>query len=257
MSNFETITIRSVGQLGAMPQRASELINYHGVFDEIWWRGHADTNWELQPAVHRPRYRGFEQDLVLRFMRRAKTRYAGILPAEEAWPDWLLLMQHYGLPTRILDWTRSPLTAAVFAVESHPDKSGAIWALNPYLWNYSANNTGRLIDPYEEIVMPYFKDPFKGATCEDRAIAIDAPEIDNRMLVQQAVCTIHGKRTPMEQLDEFGGSGFVKFVIPAKLKVHVSKYLELYGVTRDKLFPDLYHLALELSEKFRNRKQVG
>jgi FRG domain len=257
MSNYKTVNIEDLDQLGAMPERAYEIIDARGVFDEIWWRGHADSDWELLPSVHRPRYRGFEHDLVRSFMRRAKTRYTGPLPAEEAWPEWLFLMQHYGLPTRLLDWTRSPLTAAVFAVESHPDKPGAIWALNPYQWNYLANNTQRLIDPYEEIVLPYFKDPFKGAACEDRAIAVDAPEIDNRMLVQQAACTIHGKRTPLEKLEEFGGGDFVKFIIPAELKERVKKYLALRGFTRDRLFPDLHHLAQELREKLRNRKYGG
>lgn len=196
----------------------------------------------------------FEHDLVRSFMRRAKTRYTEPLPAEEAWPEWLFLMQHYGLPTRLLDWTRSPLTAAVFAVESHSNKPGAIWALNPYQWNYLANNTQRLIDPYEEIVLPYFKDPFKGAPCENRAIAVDAPEIDNRMLVQQAACTIHGGRTPLEKLEEFSGGDFVKFIISAELKERIKKYLELRGFTHDRLFPDLHHLAQELREKLRNRK---
>jgi len=257
MSNYETLDIESLDQFGAMPERAYEIIDAHDVFDTIWWRGQADSDWELLPSAHRPRYQGFEHDLVRSFMRRAKTRYTGPLPAEEAWPDWLFLMQHYGLPTRLLDWTRSPFIAAVFAVESHPDKPGAIWALNPYQWNYRANNTQRLIDPYEEIVLPYFKAPFKGAACENRAIAVDAPEIDNRMLVQQAACTIHGERTPLEKLEEFGGGGFVKFIISAGLKERVKKYLVLRGFTHDRLFPDLHHLAQELREELRNRTYGG
>lgn len=257
MSNYETVDIESLDQFVAMPERAHEVIGTHAVFDAIWWRGQADSDWELLPSALRPRHRGFEHDLVRRFMRRAKTRYTGPLPAEEAWPDWLFLMQHYGLPTRLLDWTRSPFIAAVFAVENHPDKPGAIWALNPYEWNYLANNTHRLIDPYEEIVLPYFKAPFKGAACESRAIAVDAPEIDNRMLVQQAVCTVHGERTPLEKLEEFGGGGFVKFIIPAGLKERVEKHLALRGFTHDWLFPDLHHLAQELREELRNSTYDG
>jgi FRG domain len=172
MSSFETITLGRTEELGTLPLQAAEILRTSGVFNEIWWRGHACARWELLPSVHRPLYRNFESHLALSFMRRAKTRHIAPLPAEDAWPDWLFLMQHYGLPTRLLDWTRSPLTAAVFAVESHRDEPGAIWALSPFQWNYYANNTERLIDPYEDVALPYFQYPFKGAVCEDRAIAI-------------------------------------------------------------------------------------
>lgn len=59
MSNYRTVNIESLDQLGAMPERAYEIIDARGVFDEIWWRGHADSAWELLPSVYRPRYRGF------------------------------------------------------------------------------------------------------------------------------------------------------------------------------------------------------
>jgi hypothetical protein len=41
--------------------------------------------------------------------------------------EWLALMQHYGVPTRLLDWSMNPRVALYFAVKEHWDKDGALW----------------------------------------------------------------------------------------------------------------------------------
>jgi FRG domain len=44
--------------------------------------------------------------------------------------DSITLMQHYGAPTRLLDWTLSPWVACYFAAQEHHDEDAAIWIFN-------------------------------------------------------------------------------------------------------------------------------
>jgi FRG domain len=86
----------------------------------LWFRGHRSANWEVVPAIWREiKYTAAqERDLTNRFSTRAATRHQA-LPGYDDLPTWLSLMQHYGLPTRLLDWSRSPLVAAYFAIEAY------------------------------------------------------------------------------------------------------------------------------------------
>lgn len=54
--------------------------------------------------------------------------------------EWLALMQHFGAPTRLLDFTQSPYVATYFAVEDATEDS-VIWAVNE---SWVRNQAGRL-----------------------------------------------------------------------------------------------------------------
>ena len=72
----------------------------------------------------------YENEIRHEFKSRALQLIQGRLPADE-W-EWYFLMQHYGVPTRLLDWTENPLIAIYFAVEGHKaDRDAAVWALDP------------------------------------------------------------------------------------------------------------------------------
>lgn len=213
---------------------------------DTWWRGHGDANWQLHPALYRtPRTEGYEINVVHRFKRAARVRHHEC-PAPDDWAAWLFLMQHYRLPTRLLDWTESPLVALYFAVWDRPGKDGALWALNPFPLNESQSGEAAILNPMDPkaqaVILPAFGEIKKPSTA---CVAIYPEEIDHRLAAQLSAFTAHGDSTPLETLPATS-QYLTKFTIPADAKRSLAEALDALGVRRANLFPDLENLAAQL-----------
>jgi hypothetical protein len=162
------------------------------------------------------------------------------------------LAQHYGLPTRLLDWTESVLIAAYFALSFNADDcaDGAIWVCAPQEMN------GRLTDGrFPMLGYLSGEDDFRrlakgafgygDATRADIVLAAVEQQIDLRMAVQQAGFTIHGSRKPLEEY-EAAPAFLQKLTIDAEAKPQIKRDVDLLGINRAILFPDLGSLAQEL-----------
>jgi FRG domain len=214
---------------------------------QLWYRGQANTNWPLVPSAHR-RHAELETQFAQHFRLRAPS-LAAHCPSHSDHAAWLPLMQHYGLPTRLLDWTESILVAAYFALSDKASPNdGAIWLLAPGTLN--RQSIGNLI-PFltDERVQPIVSDAFgtKLGHLSAECIAVLAPRSDKRMAAQLGNYTIHRTREPLERYDissEFLG----KIIIPNSARARLTQELSISGIRRSALFPDLANLAMELSE---------
>jgi hypothetical protein len=70
-----------------------------------------------------------EKSLLLDFQRGAH-HYQEETPPIDYKVDWLAMMQHYGAPTRLLDWTRSPYVALYFALKGDSSDDSTLWAID-------------------------------------------------------------------------------------------------------------------------------
>lgn len=118
----------------------AERLDVGTAFQEAYaFRGQPRACWEtLRPSLLR-RVADLQPDAAFEVERLLQRRFeaqASIhLPRGGAVQvptrlEWWYRMQHYGVPTRLLDWTRSMYVAAYFAVESEPDHDGAVWVVH-------------------------------------------------------------------------------------------------------------------------------
>lgn len=248
------MTISSLEDIIKAQRESEERFGRHNAV----FRGQSSSKWGLVPAVFRDPNIGREYDLGKTFMHEAPSRYEQC-PGFEDHSSWLVMMQHYGLPTRLLDWTRSILTAAFFSLwgtkaAGTADKSGAIWALDMAGLNeYSLGARGRASlwdfsqQPSESRQYKIFHDAFSVEKQFDETafICVFAPELDRRIQVQQGLFTIHNTAEPLDA-QQSGGPLCIKFEVLAQAKESLFGELDAIGINERILFPDLDHLAADI-----------
>lgn len=121
-----------------LPATIFEIANS---FECFIYRGQSDISYGLAPTVERGLGNKaadvYEKDIIKEFMRRVKN-YISNPPKDENTLEWLALIQHYGGPTRLLDFTHSIYVAVFFALASNLSncnnkKTASVWAINTIL----------------------------------------------------------------------------------------------------------------------------
>lgn len=217
----------------------------------IWYRGEEDASLSLIPSIQRSQKRiDSERYITNDFYTKAK-QIMDNPPDKKNYAGWVAIMQHYGLPTRMLDWSRSPLIATFFATETWrqtPDIDACVWALSPLRLNES-QGFGSCIYPNDaettqEMLLPAFKHNHHNHELDDRILACSSTEHNLRMYSQQANFTVHNSLKKLEDIcDE---DTLFKIIIPHGRKEYFIKSLRVFGITEGSIYPDLEHLSREL-----------
>ncbi|MGA8614660.1 MAG: FRG domain-containing protein [Xanthobacteraceae bacterium] len=242
---FPDQKIRSVAEF------LDRLKQYDKIRQPIWYRGLENVGWELSPTISRISGGiSAEAPLITRFKQNALALLSD-RPSSE-W-EWLFIMRHHGVPTRLLDWTESPLVGLYFAVHEQPTSDGAVWLLLPIEMNKIANI--RPQHPSEipgcgddDLLDSYLPSRLSKETSSSLSpAAIIAPRNTRRMQAQHGVFTItHREQTAIEAMGD--QSHIWRIIVPKAAKAKIRSELNRLNVNRLSLFPELDQVAAQARE---------
>ncbi len=215
-----------------------------------WFRGNSKADWNLLPSLYRKGYAYKEQNMNSYFRNKAKSRYLNCPERTDVF-SWLFLMQHYRLPTRLMDWSDSPLVGLFFILDNseYNNADGALWALDPTGLNLHQMGKGTICLAGGSYVEKLFRDAFIGddSKPDKRILAVITEQMDLRQLLQQSAFTIHGIDTPLDKFPE-SDNYLTRIVIPASAKSYFREILDVFCISGEILFPDLENLARVISK---------
>jgi hypothetical protein len=225
------------------------------------YRGEGDARWPLLTSLDKlggtrpPHTKADLEEHILRNFIRYSRPHFNQPPADE-W-EIMVAAQHHGLPTRLLDWTYSPLVAAHFAtLNSERASDRVVWRLD---WQsvhrrFGLPELALLIQDLEGMLggdrplTPWALFASKG-NAKPFACMLEPPSLNQRIVAQSATFTLcSDKQQSFDRfLEQHGlGSALTKFIIPAKETARFRDQLDLVDVDERRLFPDLDGVAAEM-----------
>ncbi|MHC4529593.1 MAG: FRG domain-containing protein [Planctomycetota bacterium] len=219
----------------------------------FWFRGHGTMEWNLTPSALRdPKVE--IRNKALRLLADFK-RFGEIKLPNPPSPDdelkWVQLAQHYGLPTRLLDWTQNAAIALYFACLNPKEKSGAVLILNPIDLNRAADpKNPRIFDAHLDAATINQYSALDGKINKVdglRTIAIHPTWNSERIMLQQGAFTLHGSRG--FTLTNEQARSLVCLEIKKKHKPALLHQLERVGINEMSIFPELDHMCNYLKNR--------
>ncbi|MCT4623243.1 MAG: FRG domain-containing protein [Schleiferiaceae bacterium] len=227
------------------------------------YRGLNNAQDSLTTSLHRL---GGESSKLERHLLRNFKKYAhsSELPGNNIW-NWIALAQHHGLPTRLLDWTYSPLVAAHFALTELDSfqNDGVIWALNYVNLNKYLPDKLKIVIEKErsntftaEMLLDACStiDDLEKLSNDPYLLFLEPPSLDDRIVNQYALFSLMSN--PVTQLQDWLPKDkfyYFKIIIPKELKWEFRDKLDQANITERVLKPGLDGLSQWLKRHYSSK----
>ncbi|PLY01451.1 MAG: FRG domain-containing protein [Desulfuromonas sp.] len=217
------------------------------------FRGLSDADYRLETTLMRlgGDFAPLERHLLRNFKKYARRN---VVEQDSLW-HWLSVAQHYGLPTRLLDWTYSPYVALHFATANLERFAldGAIWAVNylkahqllPELLRAKLDEEGANVFTVEMLAETITSQTeFEHLEENDYTLFFEPPSIDDRIINQFGFFSVMPRaQSILDVWLERHPELWRRIIIPAELKWEIRDKLDQANITERVLFPGLDGLS--------------
>jgi hypothetical protein len=194
------------------------------------FRGQSNSEWRLVPKAGRETLKDQDDQLLFKHWKRRAIAFL----KKDNLNNWELLAiaNHYGVPTRLLDWSQNPLIATLFCCMENFEKDGAVFICHPVKYA----DTVKL-------------EPFNVE--QDRVLFIQPNASSFRIINQLGYFSIHNKPS-LELSEESGKVPIEKVIIPKIFKKEIVFILNQFGINNLLIYPDLDGLSKHLIWFYEN-----
>ena len=243
---------------------------HSAVFENVWdpaimryrnnrvYRGMSDGQWALTPSLNRacPQDLSLEKILLRSFMKYGYTELQG---CNSFW-ELVAMGQQFGLPTRLLDWTYSPLVAAHFATEDidYYDRDGVIWCVNiedvnanlpPSLRQKLSEQRADIFTRYilEEVAHNFTS--LQALSDQPFALFFEPASTVNRIANQYALFSaVSDPAVTLLDLPE--SECFVRLIISKKAKLEIRDKLDYINISERMIYPGLDGICRWIARRY-------
>lgn len=245
----------------------------NGLPNNYIYRGQSDAQWTLQPSLERLLQDPSKRDSLVKLetysLRSFMSKFHLYDTENNQRPDsklaWLAAMQHYGVPTRLLDFSESPYIALYFALESHTPLSHSDFAL--YAIDHSAVMQASIesikvqIPEFNETRETVYlnRDKIFDKTIDRSSLDIlwiTEPRVVNTRVDKQAgtfLVSGNRKRTIDELIQDpiYKDCSIKKYIIPESFFDGIFAMLRKANITAKSMYGDLFGLAGSIRMELR------